>query len=65
MMIHVTRETGQVVVIADAQRIEYHRICPCCDRPFVTLDPRQLYVKPSHSVRMSEMKRIIRESRRA
>lgn len=48
----------------EVQQVEFVVIChhSKCGKEFQTIDPDQMYCKPSHQVRASELRRIIRES---
>jgi hypothetical protein len=62
----VTLLSGEQVRL-DVIQAEFVRECPYCklrglDMEFRTIDPDQIYCKPSHSVRMSEWRRYFRSA---
>jgi len=61
LTIRIVTIQGETVQL-EVMQAEYVVVCPYCEIPFRTTDPDKKYCKVSHSVRMSERRRIIRES---
>ncbi len=61
LTIRIVTITGETVQL-DVVQVEFIRICPYCEMPFRTISPDQKNCKPSHGVRLSERKAILRNS---
>ena len=60
LTIRIVTIQGETVQL-EVQQVEFVRICPYCELPFRTIDPDQKNCKPSHGVRMSERRAILRK----
>lgn len=63
LLIEITDESG-TVRREEVQQVQFVLRCPHCSVEFKTIDPDQIYCKPSHGVRAREHRRILRECAR-
>lgn len=61
MIVQITTATGDIEI--EVIQIVFKPFCKHCGEQFETKEPDKEYCRPSHYVRASEYRRIIRESR--